>query len=217
MVEHDLVERIEQVLPQTQCQRCGFAACTPYAHALAAGAAAIDLCPPGGESTRQALAALLGKPTRAASSPAADECPEIAIIVEADCIGCTKCVQSCPVDAIVGAAGLLHGIVADWCTGCGLCLPVCPTDCIAMYPHPAPPADASARRDRALQARQRYESRQQRLAASPRDPLQAPVYVEAENLSAAELEDAVRAAVQRRRARQHSRYAAASRPGDGDD
>lgn len=130
-----LVERIERLLPQTQCGQCGFAGCRPYAEALAAGEAGIDHCPPGGDAGARALAALLGVAPKPYDRTRGDYRPgRIAQVVEADCIGCTKCIQACPVDAIVGAAKLMHTVVAPLCTGCELCLPPCPVDCIVMLP-----------------------------------------------------------------------------------
>jgi electron transport complex protein RnfB len=132
-----LAERIEALLPQTQCTQCGYAGCKPYAQAIARGEAGIDQCPPGGEAGVRALAELLGRapgpvnPTHGTTKPA-----QVAFIREAECIGCTKCIQACPVDAIVGASKLMHTVVAELCTGCELCLPPCPVDCIDLLPAP---------------------------------------------------------------------------------
>ena len=130
-VEGDpLVEKIESILPQTQCGQCGFPGCKPYAEAIAKGEADINLCPPGGMEGVQRLADLLG---REAKPLDAEEKPKsVAIIDENTCIGCTLCIQACPVDAIVGAAKQMHTIVAPLCTGCELCLPPCPVECIRM-------------------------------------------------------------------------------------
>jgi electron transport complex protein RnfB len=130
-----LVDRIDATLPQTQCTRCGYPACRPYAEAVARGEAAINRCPPGGAEGVRALARLTGRPVL----PLDPECgtetpPQVAIIDEEVCIGCTKCIQACPVDAIVGASKLMHTVIADLCTGCELCIPPCPVDCIAMIP-----------------------------------------------------------------------------------
>jgi len=129
----ELVERLDRLLPQTQCGQCGFEGCRPYAEALARGEAEVDRCPPGGDAGARALAALL----RVAPLPydrnrGEHKWPQVAWIVEADCIGCTKCIQACPVDAIVGGAKHMHTVIAPLCTGCELCLPVCPVDCIAL-------------------------------------------------------------------------------------
>ena len=132
-VEGDpLVEKIEAILPQTQCGQCSYPGCKPYAEAIAKGEADINLCPPGGTEGVQRLADLLGrevKPLEAEEKP-----KQIAIIDEQTCIGCTLCIQACPVDAIVGAAKQMHTIVAPLCTGCELCLPPCPVECILMVP-----------------------------------------------------------------------------------
>ena len=132
------VEAIQKVLPQTQCGQCGFAGCRPYAEALARGEAAADQCPPGGDAGARALARLLGQPPRPVDpSHGVHKAPQVAWVREADCIGCTKCIQACPVDAIVGASKLMHTVIADLCTGCELCLPPCPVDCIELRPAPA--------------------------------------------------------------------------------
>ncbi len=131
----ELVERIDRLLPQTQCGQCGFEGCRPYAEALARGAAGIDQCPPGGDAGARALARLLGVPASPYDRDRGEHKPGIvAVIVEADCIGCTKCIQACPVDAIVGASKLMHTVIAPLCTGCELCVPPCPVDCIVMQP-----------------------------------------------------------------------------------
>jgi electron transport complex protein RnfB len=135
-----LVDRIDALLPQTQCRRCHYQGCRPYATAIALGEAAINQCPPGGDSTIHALADLLGvealplNPTHGEAGP-----PRVALIEEPVCIGCTKCIQACPVDAIVGAAKLMHTVITDDCTGCELCVPPCPVDCIRIVPAPAAP------------------------------------------------------------------------------
>jgi electron transport complex protein RnfB len=132
-VEGDpLVEKIEAILPQTQCGQCGYPGCRPYAEAINKGEADINLCPPGGMEGVQRLADLLGRevvPLEAEERPKA-----VALIDEQTCIGCTLCIQACPVDAIVGAAKQMHTIVAELCTGCELCLPPCPVECITMEP-----------------------------------------------------------------------------------
>lgn len=129
-----LVEKIEGLLPQTQCGQCGYPGCHPYAEAIAKGEADINLCPPGGEEGVRKLADLLGREVKALN---AEEKPkQVAVIDENTCIGCTLCIQACPVDAIVGAAKQLHIIIAQQCTGCELCLPPCPVECIAMVAIP---------------------------------------------------------------------------------
>ena len=133
-VEGDpLVEKIDAILPQTQCGQCGFPGCRPYATAIADGEAEINQCPPGGEEGIRKLADLLGREFKPLSEEHGVEKPKsVAVIDEATCIGCTLCIQACPVDAIVGAAKELHTIVAAECTGCELCLAPCPVDCITM-------------------------------------------------------------------------------------
>jgi electron transport complex protein RnfB len=131
-----LIDRINDLLPQTQCRRCTFAGCRPYATAIAEGAADINQCPPGGDATAAALASLLGRPAkkvdeRFGTMPAV---PMVAWIDEPACIGCTKCIQACPVDAIVGASRFMHTVISSACTGCELCIPPCPVDCIEMRP-----------------------------------------------------------------------------------
>jgi len=160
----DLVERIDSLLPQTQCRRCGYPACRPYAEAVACGAADINRCPPGGPSTVAALAALTGKTARAIDPACgAHEPLAVARIVERACIGCTLCIAACPVDAIIGAPKRMHAILPSLCTGCGLCLPPCPVDCIVLEP-----ADRAWTHSDAAAASGRYRARTARLARSER-------------------------------------------------
>ncbi|MCB1802069.1 MAG: electron transport complex subunit RsxB [Gammaproteobacteria bacterium] len=140
-VEGDpIADQIDALLPQTQCGQCSYAGCRPYAEAIAAGEAEINRCPPGGETTMIALAELLGRdPVPLADEEAAEKPKSVAYIVEAECIGCTLCIQACPVDAIMGAAKQMHTVIAEECTGCELCLPPCPVECIHMHPLEATP------------------------------------------------------------------------------
>ncbi len=133
-VESDPVaDQIDALLPQTQCAQCGFPGCRPYAEAIAAGEADINQCPPGGEAGIAALADLLGREPKPLNPDNGVEKPRtVAVIVEPDCIGCTLCIQACPVDAIVGAPKQMHTVIEAECTGCDLCLPPCPVDCIEM-------------------------------------------------------------------------------------
>ncbi|MEO8102860.1 MAG: RnfABCDGE type electron transport complex subunit B [Betaproteobacteria bacterium] len=132
-----LVQRIDALLPQTQCTQCGFQGCLPYAEAIAAGEAEINRCPPGGDSGIAALAALLARPAIPLDSSRGRHYPHrVAVIDEALCIGCAKCLKPCPTDAIVGAAKFMHTVVAALCTGCELCIPPCPVDCIRMEQDP---------------------------------------------------------------------------------
>lgn len=135
-VEGDpLVEQIDELLPQTQCGQCGFPGCRPYAQAIADGDA-INKCPPGGQSTINHLADLLGveAPSLDSEHGETPDVRKVAFIREDECIGCTKCLQACPVDAILGAAKQMHTVIADECTGCDLCVEPCPVDCIDMLP-----------------------------------------------------------------------------------
>ncbi|HEX5305237.1 MAG TPA: RnfABCDGE type electron transport complex subunit B [Dyella sp.] len=155
-----LATRIDAILPQTQCEQCGFHGCRPYAEAIARGAAPINRCPPGGAAGIAKLAALLDQPLLALDPAHGVEKPRtLARIVEADCIGCTKCIQACPVDAIVGAAKLMHTVLIDDCTGCELCVPACPVDCIVLEPMPLAWAEDPARADTARAHFQRREAR----------------------------------------------------------
>ena len=131
-----IVDKIDALLPQTQCGQCTYAGCRPYAEAIASGEADINQCPPGGAATIQALADLLGVDPKPLNSEHGEEKPEktVAWIDENICIGCTLCIQACPVDAILGAAKQMHTVIADECTGCELCIPPCPVECIFMIP-----------------------------------------------------------------------------------
>ncbi len=128
-----LLARVDAALPQTQCAQCGFPGCRPYAEALVQGDAAVNLCPPGGEATVQVLAELLGVAAQPLAQCAPTE-PMKALIIEADCIGCTLCILACPVDAIMGATKHMHTVLLDECTGCELCIAPCPVDCIELVP-----------------------------------------------------------------------------------
>ncbi|WP_411269349.1 RnfABCDGE type electron transport complex subunit B [Pseudomonas sp. 2] len=170
-----LIQRIDALLPQTQCGKCGHAGCQPYAQGLAAGEA-INKCPPGGSETIAALAALLQVPVIALDTDRGSAPAQVAFIREAECIGCTKCIQACPVDAIVGAAKLMHTVISAECTGCDLCVAPCPVDCIDLLPLPADSPivpivgglahtrpQQLARAARRSHARHRFEQRAQRL------------------------------------------------------
>ena len=163
MMQIPLPDRIDDLLPQTQCTRCGYPTCRAYAEAIVDDRADINQCPPGGIDGVLALARLLGrepKPLNPANG--GEEVPVIAFIDEGVCIGCTKCIQACPVDAIVGAVKRMHTIIVDECTGCGLCLPPCPVDCIALLPTADHPMSRAQVLGRAAQARARFEARNAR-------------------------------------------------------
>ncbi|MEI8596176.1 electron transport complex subunit RsxB [Photobacterium sp. Hal280] len=133
-VESDpVVEQIDAILPQTQCGQCGYPGCRPYAEAIANGDE-INKCPPGGQATIEKLADLMGVEVKDSAHDAEKSIKKVAFIHEDMCIGCTKCIQACPVDAIAGATKALHTVIKDECTGCDLCVAPCPTDCIEMIP-----------------------------------------------------------------------------------
>lgn len=149
---------IDALLPQTQCGECGYPGCLPYAEALACGAAPIDRCPPGGVATVEALADLLeiDATPYILTAKANTRTPSIAVIREMECIGCTKCIQACPVDAIIGSGKLMHAVLTDECTGCGLCIEPCPVDCIDLVPT----SQFNYNKDT---ARRRFNAKKQRL------------------------------------------------------
>ena len=134
--DNSLVDQVNSILPQTQCGQCGYPGCRPYAAAIAEDEAEINRCPPGGEATIQELADLLGVEAIPLDAEHGEEkdIPLVAYIREDECIGCTKCIQACPVDAILGAAKKMHTVIISECTGCDLCVEPCPVDCIDMIP-----------------------------------------------------------------------------------
>jgi electron transport complex protein RnfB len=170
----NLIQRIDALLPQTQCGKCGHPGCKPYAEGIANGEA-INKCPPGGDETIAALSHLLNVSVIPLDAERGSAPAQVAFIREAECIGCTKCIQACPVDAIVGAAKLMHTVIVDECTGCDLCVAPCPVDCIDMLPLPSPAvvpivgglafdeAQRVARATKRGHARQRFEARNARL------------------------------------------------------
>ena len=198
-----LVDRIDALLPQTQCTKCGYPACRPYAEAIARGEADINQCPPGGDAGIRALAALLGREARPLDPRNGIEQPRrVAIVDEARCIGCTLCIQACPVDAIVGAPKLMHTVVTDLCSGCDLCVAPCPVDCIEMVP--ATGADAIWDRARADAARERFEQRRSRLERERRERaarLAARAHKAKGDPNAEKKRATIRAAIERARAR----------------
>ena len=169
--EAALADRIDLLLPQTQCTRCGYPACRPYAEAVAAGDAEGNRCPPGGPETIIAIAALTARPALPLDPACgAHEPLQTARIDEATCIGCTLCIAACPVDAIVGAPKRMHTVLSSLCTGCALCIPPCPVDCIALHP-----AGRSWTSYDAAAARDRYTARGARLARGERIAKRASV------------------------------------------
>jgi len=193
-----LADRIDAVLPQTQCTRCGFPACRPYADAIADGATDINRCPPGGDTVIVALAALTGR----IAKPLDPECGEphpllVAVIDEATCIGCTLCIAACPVDAILGAQKRMHTVLPSLCSGCELCVAPCPVDCIALRPtgRAWSHADAAA-------ARERFVGREARLARDERVAKRTVQVPSPQDVAArARRQAAVAAALARARAR----------------
>jgi electron transport complex protein RnfB len=160
--ESALIEKVNNLLPQTQCGQCGFSGCQPYAVAMVKKQAEINQCPPGGEEGIHDLAKLLNKPFKMLNPKHGEHKPEhVAFIIEDDCIGCVKCLAACPVDAIVGAAKYMHTVIAAECTGCELCIAPCPVDCIIMQPvsvhqyHPT-------QHDKASLAKRRFDARNER-------------------------------------------------------
>jgi electron transport complex protein RnfB len=161
-----LADRIEDLLPQTQCTKCGYTGCRPYAEAIANGEAGYNQCPPGGAQGVERLAKLLGKPVIPINPVNGVERPRpLAVIDENICIGCTLCMQACPVDAIVGAPKQMHTVVAELCTGCDLCVAPCPVDCIEMVPVTGAATGWDAwTQEQADAARERHDRRLARIA-----------------------------------------------------
>ena len=167
-----LSQRINALLPQTQCTKCGYQGCEPYAQAIALDEAAINRCPPGGQEGIVALANLLKRPVMELDTACGTHQPlRVAVIDEQFCIGCTLCIQACPVDAIIGASKLMHTVLPEQCTGCDLCVAPCPVDCISMVP--VKPARTWTPQD-ATRARTQFEARQRRLAQRPESLRQSP-------------------------------------------
>jgi len=199
------IERIDALLPQTQCTQCGYDGCLPYARAIALGDAPINRCPPGGESGVAALAELLEQAPIALDRSRGEPGPlTAALIDEQHCIGCTLCIKVCPVDAIVGANKRMHTVIADICTGCGLCVAPCPVDCIAMTPvTPArnwcnADADAARQRHRARAIRLQHDAQQAQARLAARSTALKPERVATDD---ARKQATIAAALARARAR----------------
>ncbi|PLP96319.1 electron transport complex subunit RsxB [Cupriavidus pauculus] len=224
-----LADRLEALLPQTQCTKCGFDGCRPYAEAMAAGEAANNRCPPGGAEGIVRLSAVLGvAPQPLDPERGVEQARAVARIDESLCIGCTLCIQACPVDAIVGAAKQMHTVLPDWCTGCDLCVAPCPVDCIAMIPVTgANTGWAAWSQEQADAAHARYQSRKVRLvrerdendarlaakAAAKLEALQAEAAAsEAEQAAQTRKKAIIQAAIERARQK-----AAAVQPRNTDD
>ena len=207
MADAKLVDRIDALLPQTQCTRCGYPACRPYAEAITDGRADIDQCPPGGDGGVVALAQLLGVAAKSVNPEYGAEAPPTVVVIDEDiCIGCTKCIAACPVDAIVGTGKRMHTVIASECTGCELCIPPCPVDCIAIVPIASEPLNRDGVMARAELARQRYVARELRLASEVDQSVDAPLPTIAVATESTRLSrSAVLDAVARGRARRDSR------------
>lgn len=208
-------DAINACLPQTQCGKCGYAGCAPYAQAIASGEAPINQCPPGGLTTLHALADLLDQPVTTLN-PANGKLHDmkLAEIREAECIGCTKCLQVCPVDAIIGAGKQMHVVISEACTGCELCLPPCPVDCIDLTPaphHPLMEIDLEERAKHIDQNRRRFAWHEVRLDKQKAKKRQADqsalpdVKAAAEASEADNMQDEIQAAIARSRARKRQR------------
>lgn len=156
MTQINFQEQVNAVLPQTQCTRCGYQGCRPYAEALVLGKAEINQCPPGGDKIIQVLATLLDQEIKPLNLKFGGyQTPHVAVIIEKDCIGCAKCLSACPVDAILGASKMMHTVMSHECTGCELCVNPCPVDCIVMK--------ETEFKYSPLVAKQRHEAKQKRL------------------------------------------------------
>ena len=164
----ELEKRIDALLPQTQCRRCGFDACRPYARALARSETELNRCPPGGAALIDELSALLGRAVLPLDPACGSEDPpRVAWVDEPACIGCARCLDPCPTDAIIGSRRRMHTVIAQDCSGCELCVPICPVDCIQMVPAPSLPAEPLPRAliaERAVHFRRLYDRRVDRLA-----------------------------------------------------
>jgi electron transport complex protein RnfB len=211
-------EQIDALLPQTQCTRCGFADCHSYAQAIAANHTKINRCPPGGQEGIVRLATLTGQPIEPLDAECGQEVArQVAVIDETWCIGCTLCLDACPVDAIVGASKWMHTVIPKDCTGCELCVPSCPVDCIDMQPlqneGPPPTGWAAWSQAQAHRAKQRYDARRERLSghsevsAPPQEapPSPAPSLSPSSCSSSSQKQTLIEAVLARARSRRSAR------------
>ena len=192
-----LALRLDALLPQTQCRRCGYDSCRPYAEAIAAGAAGIDRCPPGGDTVVAALSRFTGH----AVKPVNPECGQpgpllVAVIDEARCIGCTLCIQACPVDAILGAQKRMHTVLPSLCSGCELCIAPCPVDCIDLEP-----AEREWTHGDAAAARERFDARAARLMRNEKIAARQPTTIGTTTHDRTQRQSVIAAALVRARAR----------------
>lgn len=190
------IDSVDALLPQTQCGLCDYAGCRPYANAIINDNAPIDRCPPGGTTTLQALAKLLDKdatPHLIAMQEKA-KADSIAVIREAECIGCTKCIQVCPTDAIIGSSKQMHTVITDACTGCELCVPACPIDCIDLLP-------ITEKRDKADEWRKRHQQRNARVERLEQEKSQQHLAAKYTNEPLAHRKAAIAAAIERAKAK----------------
>lgn len=216
-----LVAKINALLPQTQCGKCGHAGCKPYAQAIAGGSP-LNRCPPGGAVTIRALAKLLNlNPEPLDPVHGSEDLRKVAYIREAECIGCTLCIQACPTDAILGSGKLMHTVIVSECTGCDLCVAPCPVDCIDMIPVadqmplPADSLDMRARRQRAVYWQQRYEFLQTRKAGE--GALERTALTAQGHPAVADAQATIAAALARVKARKAAQKTASSAPSPNPD
>lgn len=205
------VEQIDSWLPQTQCTQCGYPRCEAYAQAIAAGEADINQCPPGGNNTINGLARLLATAAKPLNPKFGRHEPKVLVAIDENlCIGCTLCIQACPVDAIVGAAKLMHTVIAAECTGCELCISPCPVDCIETYPAPVQQASAYWRWPKhspaqTERARTQTQARLRRLSQQSRDKALKRKHKALQRRGASDLiQKKIKAAVLRTRSRRET-------------
>jgi electron transport complex protein RnfB len=212
MTSASLSDAIDAVLPQTQCTQCGYDGCRPYAEAIADGRAEINQCPPGGDAGIVKIATVVGRaPLPLDTSHGVTKPLALALIDEAICIGCTLCIQACPVDAIVGGAKRMHDVIPELCTGCELCLPPCPVDCIRMVD-----ADFAWDEQHADAARTRHRARAARLFRLASESKAAPVVPDAAGRATSRKRAILDAALERARIAQQRRLAALKAATQGD-